>query len=67
MANRDLLPVPGPPHGRDLPAVLLAQAVAGWAAYNREQLGQREDTIEWLSYLGGPTPVKADVQPLPGG
>jgi hypothetical protein len=29
-----------------------AQAVAGWAAYNSEQLGQREDTIEWLSYLG---------------
>ena len=29
-----------------------AQSVAGWAAYNGEQLGQREDTIEWLSYLG---------------
>jgi hypothetical protein len=29
-----------------------AQSVAGWAAYNSEQLGQREDTIEWLSYLG---------------
>ncbi len=25
---------------------------AGWAAYNSEQLGQREDPIEWVSYLG---------------
>jgi hypothetical protein len=30
----------------------LAQAVAGWAAYNSEQLGQREDPVDWTSYLG---------------
>ncbi|GAA5121036.1 hypothetical protein GCM10023320_29230 [Pseudonocardia adelaidensis] len=31
----------------------LAQSVAGWAAYNSEQLGDREDPITWLAYLGG--------------
>jgi len=30
----------------------LAQSIAGWAAYNSEQLGQREDPIDWVSYLG---------------
>ena len=32
----------------------LAQSVAGWAAYNTEQLGNREDPVTWLAYLGGP-------------
>lgn len=31
----------------------LAQSVAGWAAYNSDQLGNREDPISWLAYLGG--------------
>jgi hypothetical protein len=29
-----------------------ASSVAGWAAYNSEQLGQREDPVSWLGYLG---------------
>src|SRR3954463_4499378 len=29
-----------------------ASSVAGWAAYNGEQLGQREDPVSYLSYLG---------------
>jgi hypothetical protein len=29
-----------------------ASAVAGWAAYNSEQLGQREDPVGFLGYLG---------------
>jgi hypothetical protein len=32
----------------------LAQSVAGWAAYNSEQLGNREDPVTWLAYLGEP-------------
>jgi hypothetical protein len=32
----------------------LAQSVAGWAAYNTEQLGNREDPVTWLGYLGEP-------------
>ena len=32
----------------------LAQSVAGWAAYNSEQLGNREDPVTWLGYLGEP-------------
>lgn len=31
----------------------LAQSVAGWAAYNSEQLGDREDPVTWLAYVGG--------------
>ena len=31
-----------------------AQSVAGWAAYNSEQLGNREDPVTWLGYLGEP-------------
>lgn len=30
----------------------LAQSVAGWAAYNSEQLGSRQDPVTWLGYLG---------------
>ena len=30
----------------------ISSAVAGWAAYNSEQLGQREDPVSWLGYLG---------------
>ncbi len=30
----------------------LAQSVTGWAAYNSEQLGNREDPVTWLAYLG---------------
>jgi hypothetical protein len=29
-----------------------ASSVAGWAAYNSEQLGEREDPVTWLGYLG---------------
>jgi hypothetical protein len=32
----------------------LAQSVAGWAAYNTEQLGNREDPVTWLAYLAEP-------------
>jgi hypothetical protein len=30
----------------------LAQSVAGWAAFNSEQLGSRQDPVTWLGYLG---------------
>jgi hypothetical protein len=30
----------------------ISSAVAGWAAYNSEQLGEREDPVSWLGYLG---------------
>jgi hypothetical protein len=30
----------------------IASSVAGWAAYNSEQLGEREDPVSWLGYLG---------------
>jgi uncharacterized protein DUF6766 len=30
----------------------LAQSVAGWAAYNSDQLGSREDPVGWLGYVG---------------
>jgi hypothetical protein len=30
----------------------VASSVAGWAAYNSEQLGEREDPVSWLGYLG---------------
>ena len=30
----------------------IASAVAGWAAYNSEQLGEREDPVSLLGYLG---------------
>ena len=29
-----------------------ASSVAGWAAYNAEQLGQRQDPLSWVGYLG---------------
>jgi hypothetical protein len=29
-----------------------ASSVAGWAAYNSEQLSEREDPVSWLGYLG---------------
>jgi hypothetical protein len=32
----------------------LAQSVAGWAAFNSEQLGDREDPVTWLAYLAEP-------------
>ncbi len=31
-----------------------ASSVAGWAAYNSDQLGQREDPVSYLGYLGAP-------------
>jgi hypothetical protein len=31
-----------------------AQSVAGWAAYNAEQIGSRQDPVTWLGYLGQP-------------
>jgi hypothetical protein len=31
-----------------------AQSVAGWAAYNSEQLLSRQDPVTWLGYLGRP-------------
>jgi len=30
----------------------LAQSVTGWAAFNSEQLGSRQDPVTWLGYLG---------------
>jgi hypothetical protein len=30
----------------------LAQSVAGWAAYNSDQLAEREDPVDWLIYVG---------------
>jgi hypothetical protein len=29
-----------------------ASSVVGWAAFNGEQLGQRQDPVSWLGYLG---------------
>ena len=29
-----------------------ASSVAGWAAYNSEQLGEKQDPVSWLGYLG---------------
>ncbi len=29
-----------------------ASSVAGWAAFNSERLGQRQDPVSWLGYLG---------------
>ena len=31
-----------------------AQSVAGWAAYNSEQLGQREDPVDWIDSNAAP-------------
>ncbi|MEN3264581.1 DUF6766 family protein [Pseudonocardia sp.] len=31
-----------------------AQSVVGWAAYNAEQIGSRQDPVTWLAYLGEP-------------
>jgi hypothetical protein len=31
-----------------------ASSIAGWAAYNSEQLGNREDPVSYLGYLGAP-------------
>jgi hypothetical protein len=31
-----------------------ASSVAGWAAFNSEQLGERQDPVSWLGYLGEP-------------
>jgi hypothetical protein len=31
-----------------------AQSVAGWAAFNAEQLGSRQDPVSWLAYLAEP-------------
>ena len=30
----------------------LASSVAGWASFNSEQLGERQDPVSWLGYLG---------------
>jgi uncharacterized protein DUF6766 len=32
----------------------LAQSVTGWAAYNSEQLGNRENPVTWLVYIAEP-------------
>jgi hypothetical protein len=32
----------------------LAQSIAGWAAYNEEQLGRRQDPVTWAGYLTEP-------------
>jgi hypothetical protein len=29
-----------------------ASSIAGWAAFNNEQLGQRQDPVNWFGYLG---------------
>jgi hypothetical protein len=31
-----------------------AQSVAGWAAYNADQLGERQDPVTWTAYLVAP-------------
>jgi hypothetical protein len=31
-----------------------ASSIAGWAAYNSDQLGQRQDPVSYLGYLGAP-------------
>jgi hypothetical protein len=31
-----------------------AQSVTGWAAFNSDQLGSRQDTVSWLGYLAEP-------------
>jgi hypothetical protein len=33
-------------------ACWLVQSVAGWSAYNQQQLSQLQDPLSWLSYLG---------------
>jgi hypothetical protein len=33
-------------------ACWLVQSVAGWSAYNEQQLSQLQDPLSWLSYLG---------------
>jgi hypothetical protein len=33
-------------------ACWVVQSIAGWAAYNAEQLGQRQDPVGWVDYLG---------------
>jgi hypothetical protein len=33
-------------------AAWAAQSVAGWANYNADQLGRREDPVSWIDYLG---------------
>jgi len=30
----------------------LASSFAGWAAFNSEQIGQRQDSVSWVGYLG---------------
>jgi hypothetical protein len=30
------------------------QSIAGWAAYNSEQLGQHQDPVSWAGYLAAP-------------
>jgi hypothetical protein len=32
----------------------LSQSLTGWAAFNSEQLGNRQDPVSWLAYLGEP-------------
>jgi hypothetical protein len=32
-------------------ATWTAQSVAGWASFNAEQIGQREDPVTWVGYL----------------
>jgi hypothetical protein len=32
----------------------LAQSVAGWAAYNADQLAEFQDPVGWLAYMGAP-------------
>jgi len=34
------------------PLTWAASSIAGWAAFNSEQLGQRQDPVSWLGYLG---------------
>ena len=33
-------------------ACWVVQSIAGWAAYNAEQLGQHQDPVGWVDYLG---------------
>jgi hypothetical protein len=33
-------------------ACWVVQSIAGWAAYNSEQLAEHDDPVSWVGYLG---------------
>ncbi len=52
LADGAVLPFARPAHGVLFLLTWAASSVAGWAAYNAEQLGQRQDPVSWVGYLG---------------